>query len=262
LALLSPAGEIGARLEDVQAGDRGFSFEGAAMAVAITDYLRMSGRGWEALAAGVANPHLYMWHVGLGMAWARLPVSITARLRRIRGPLKWLCLDGLGFHEGFFHWNRAITTNHGRSGLEGYAARVYDQGLGRSLWFVAGARPSLIRERIGIFSNERHPDLWAGIGLAAAYAGGRPESVLVQLGDASGGHRAHLQQGIAFAAEARMRAGNVVAHTELACRILCGITASGAAELARTLAPQGGDDPDGVRYEAWRTAIRKAIGSS
>jgi hypothetical protein len=261
VALLWPAAEVGARLLQVPAADRGFSFEGAAMALAVTDYLRINGSDWRAQGARVADAHVYMWHVGLGMAWARLPGSIASRMRLIESPLKWLCLDGLGFHEGFFHWRRAIAPEHPRGRMKGYGTRAFDQGLGRSLWFVAGARPSLIRQQISAFSAERRPDLWAGIGLATAYAGGRPECVLEELRDASAEHRPHLQQGVAFAAEARARAGNMVPHTDLAARVLCGMAASAAADLARAHAPNGGDDPDGTRYEAWRAAIRNAMAS-
>src|SRR5438477_154297 len=94
-----------------------------------------------------------------------------------------------------------------------YAARVFDQGLGRSFWFVNGGNPELIVGVIKAFPAARQPDLWSGIGLAATYAGIITEDALVLLREQAGEHWPCLAQGAAFAAKARHRAGNPSPYT-------------------------------------------------
>jgi len=45
-------------------------------------------------------------------------------------------MDGFGFHEGYFQWSRSVRKKALPKGVNGYALRAFDQGLGRSLWFV------------------------------------------------------------------------------------------------------------------------------
>jgi hypothetical protein len=77
--------------------------------------------------------------VGLGWAWARLPGNPERRLPALDPLLGWLAVDGYGFHEGYFHWRRRVSARELPRGLSASARRVFDQGLGRSLWFVEGA---------------------------------------------------------------------------------------------------------------------------
>ena len=67
------ADELGARLADVEASERGFAFEGAAMGLALLDLLvPVRARRLGPFLAGPARPHVYMAHVGAGWALARL----------------------------------------------------------------------------------------------------------------------------------------------------------------------------------------------
>ena len=113
-----------------------------------------------------------MMHVGLGWALARLRRSVTPYLARLDPLLGWLVVDGYGFHEGYFDWPRYIERRAIPSRLNGYERRVFDQGLGRSLWFVKGADVAAVASAIDTFPSARRDDLWSGVGLACAYAGG------------------------------------------------------------------------------------------
>ena len=140
--------------------------------------------------------------------------------------------------------------------LSGYARRAFDQGLGRSLWFCEGADPGRIALAIAGLAPERRADLWSGVGLAAAYAGGAGEAALEALPRLAGRFAPHLAQGAAFAAKARDRAGNAAPHTALACRALCGMEAGEAARVtdeALDALPADGEVP---AFEAWRARVR------
>src|SRR5438876_597259 len=75
-ALAKPqADRLAAGLNDVSVMYRGFAYEGAAMALALLDYLTPWNRGrLQALIDSPAgDAHRYMLHVGVGWAIARIP---------------------------------------------------------------------------------------------------------------------------------------------------------------------------------------------
>lgn len=246
--------ELVSTLQTVAPADSGFAFEGAAMGLALTDWMTPGRRWFEAFVAGPANHHEYMAWVGLGWSLARLPVSPVRALCRYRSINKWLALDGYGFHEGYFGWRQSIARQRRPRSLAGSAARVFDQGLGRSLWFVFGADSAAVARAIEPFDPGRHGDLWAGVGLAATYAGGVDSIGLQALRTAAGRHTPALGQGVIFAAQARRRAGNPVPHADLACQVILGLGLLDAAELARRYLPPDGDDIES--YQRWRVALQ------
>ena len=159
-------------------------------------------------------------HVGLGWALARLRRSVTSHLARLDPLLRWLVIDGYGFHEGYFDWPRYIERQAILSHMDQYERRVFDQGLGRSIWFVKGADVAAVASAIDGFPSTRRDDLWSGVGLACAYAGGCERAAIESLRAAADGHLPSLAQGVAFAAKTRQRAANLNPHTEIVCRLI------------------------------------------
>lgn len=251
-------------LHEVPLEFRGFAFEGSAMSLGILDYLTPWRRNrWARFfAAGEeGDDHIYMAIIGRGWAIARLKRRIEPAMKKLDPVLGWLLADGYGFHEGFFHPGRTIEKRIVPGSIRGYARRVFDQGLGRSLWFVRGADIDGIAGTIAGFEDRtRRSDLWCGIGLACTYAGGIDDAAVISVLESAGDEfRLQVAQGAAFAAKARMRAGNPNAHTERACEILCGTSAEEAAALTdEALAgidPMNGDPA----YEVWRLRIQERL---
>ena len=102
LATLQPT------LQAAAGEDAGFVHEGAAMALAMGDWLTPGRQLFRAFIAGPGADHDYMAWVGLGWALARLPGAPLAALHRHRSINRWLALDGLGFHAGYFDWRRVV----------------------------------------------------------------------------------------------------------------------------------------------------------
>ena len=246
--------ELALLLSAMPRDNSGFGFEGAAMGLAMTDWLTPGRRQFERFVAGPAQAHEYMAWVGLGWSFARLPIAPLRALRRYRSINKWLALDGYGFHQGYFSWQRFIILQQRPKSLDESALCIFDQGLGRSMWFVFGANPILIANAIGRFDPARQSELWAGVGLAATYAGGVGQDRLQKIMDASGPHAAALRQGAVFAAQARQRADNAAPHAKLACKVFLGLDLPEAAEIACDCLPTAGDDM--ASYQRWRLAIQ------
>ena len=254
---------LAARLDRIPAEPRGFAYEGAGMALALLDSLTpWRPRREHRLATflqGPGDPHTYIVHIGAGWTLARLPFSPERLLARFDRVLGWLALDGYGFHEGFFGWPASVARQEVPAKVRGYARRAFDQGLGRSLWFVEGAGPERIHARISAFAPERRADLWSGTGLACAYAGGRDRAAVEALLRLAGERAPQLAQGVAFAAAARQRAANPAPQTELACQVVWKL---GAAQVSEHAVRAGEDlPPDGAEpgFEVWRRRIQQCF---
>ena len=248
---------IGPDLKLIEPELRGFGFEGASMGFALLDRLTPWRRDRiSRFLGGDGNAHAYMVHVGIGWVWARLPLNFRRLKKGLDPILSWLAFDGWGFHEGYFHWPKYIAGKSAPKKLCGYEHRVFDQGLGRSFWFVNGGDLERIARAISNFAPGRRPDLWSGIGLAATYAGTISEGLLGELHVKSGPYQPHLAQGAAFAAKARQRAGNLTDYTSLATTVLCNMSAQEAAQLCDKTLENLTDDTDEPAYEIWRKRIQ------
>jgi hypothetical protein len=248
------------RLAAVEAELRGFAFEGAAMGLALLDgFTPWRKDRWRTFTERFAEPHIYMMHVGLGWALARLRRSVTPHLAKLDPLLGWLVIDGYGFHEGYFSWPRYIAQRALPNRLNGYERRVFDQGLGRSIWFVKGADVAAVASAIDTFPFARRDDLWSGVGLACAYAGGCGRAAIESLRTAAGGHLPALAQGVAFAAKTRQHAANLNPHTENVCRVICKRSAEEVAAITDAALQDLHKEGELPAYEVWRRRIQNNI---
>jgi len=253
--------QLGVELSQLPPLYRGFGFEGAGMGLGLTDSLAIfSSRRWSDFLEGPGQWHKYVLHVGLGWMAARLPwcrSKLDQMIAKLDPLLGWLVVDGFGFHEGYFHCRRQFDPAAARPPLSPYGIRAFDQGLGRSLWFVEGTDVHRISARIAAFRPERRADMWSGVGLAMAYAGSADLDQFAEIPSAAGEHLLHLAQGVTFAAEARELGGIPAAHTERACQLVCGMTASEAAQLTYSCLPSTSNGASD--FERWRTNIREEL---
>jgi hypothetical protein len=254
------AAELDTLLETVPRQLRGFAYEGAAMAFLLLDLLLPWGGGrWRRLLAGPGRPHAYMVTVGAGWAVARLGRPLPAAVVEADPLLSWLAYDGCGFHDGYFRTRSSVRQRQRPGRLTGYALRAFDQGLGRSLWFVECGDVERLAATVGAFEPARRPDLWSGVGLAAAYAGAPDRRELALLVEAAGGAWPAFAQGVAFAAKARERAGTQAEHTERASVTVCGRCADAAAAVTDAALERLPGDLDVPAYEVWRQRVQASL---
>jgi len=179
--------------------------------------------------------HDYIATVGAGFAVARLPYGLRVfdRYAEKLDPLvAWCVLDGYGFHEGVFHHRFFVDEcKEPPAALADYGKRLFDSGIGRSLWWVKGASPLLIRQAIDRFREPRRGELWHGVGIACAYAGGVGEEDLIGLLELSGPYQKDFLSGVPFAARMRQKGENPSQSTDLACSLFLKMTCDQAANL-------------------------------
>lgn len=244
---------------------RGFAFEGAAMGLALLDHLTpWRKKLLPEFLNDEGEKHIYMAYVGIGWALARIPwlrKNFVKNISEYDSILKWLILDGFGFHEGYFNPDVYFKQGLNLEWLAGYAPNAFAQGLGRSLWFVEGADIQAITETISRMPRKFHADLWSGIGLACAYAGGANENDVRELKLLSNSFLSNVQQGVVFASASRYRAENLVEHTEMTSQIICERSASDSASVAFSTLENlpKNDDLRKPSYEIWRRKIRHSF---
>ncbi|HEY0736842.1 MAG TPA: DUF1702 family protein [Herpetosiphonaceae bacterium] len=252
--------KLARKLNEVDRDLRGFAFEGAAATLTALDLLMV----WRPhrlprFLSGVGAEHIYAGYIGVGWILARLPAYTDRRVAWFDPLLRWLAIDGYGFHEGYFHPYRTVTQQLVPEQLAGYACRAFDQGLGRSLWFLASANVLHIPGMIGTFAPLRRADLWSGVGLACTYAGGVDQAAIRILLERAGPYQGDMALGSALAAKARQRANCPTDYTELACNILYGLSAQTAARLTDDALVDLPFDAPEPAYEIWRQRIRLSV---
>ena len=254
---------LASNLEAVGSESSGFAYEGAAMGLTLLDHLSFWKRRRRlTFLNGVGSKHTYMVHVGVGWAIARVPWlrnNFEGAVADLDPLLRWLAADGNGFSDFYFKFPYFLRKPERLNQIQGYARHAYAQGVGRSLWFIAGANADRVSRSISLLPSSLHGDLWSGAGLACAMAGGADRTAIERLKSLSGDHLASVAQGAAFAAKVREQANNPTDHTELACQILCGLDADAAAQLTNATRRCLPDDGKVPAYEIWRRRIQSYL---
>jgi hypothetical protein len=255
---------VAARLAGVEPERQGFAAEGIGMGLGLLDSVTPGRRDrLQRFLSGPGAHQAYSLHAGAGWAIACPLVSPRSLLTRLDPVLRGLALDGYGFFRAFFFWRSTVTRQRRPAWISGAALPSFDAGVGRRLWFFDSPDLTPVLRLVERFPAERQGDLWAGLGEACAFGGGRPGAPAV-LRSAAGPFLPFLAQGIAFAAEARHRAGILTPHTELACQAVWECDAARAATYTREAMPimpaeTAGDD---AALAAWRRALRERFTSA
>lgn len=242
LAISSKSNEKLARKldTDFDAHHVGFAYEGAGMALTVLDLLKLTKPSrLKSFVTEEGEKHDYIAMVGAGLAVARMRWAggFTRSYFSSFDPLlSWCMPDGFGFHQGFFSPDKFV--DHQENPPADFtpdARQLFDSGVGRSLWWTCGASPQRIAATIARFPEDRRAEMWCGIGVACAYAGGDDGTSLSALLELAGSYHADFLSGLPFAARMRQKAGNASPVTENACRKLLGQTADETADMAQRL---------------------------
>lgn len=264
--------EVVRRLDLVEPEQRGFAYEGATMAFTIRDVMG-GGHRTRDLLLGPGQPHIFLTYIGIGFAMARLPRPLWKKLLPdLTGSpfypvMNWLVVDGFGFDLAYFHTERWVTQQRRPApypwrGYPDYFPRAVDQGIGRALWFINGARQADVAAAVNAFPAQRRADLWSGVGLAATFAGGSGRDDLAALVATAGAHGADLALGSVFAITARTFSGFVPPHSVAATEVLTGMSTEDALIVAGSTAVEQEDSGPVPQYEVWRQRIRERFAGS
>jgi hypothetical protein len=233
---------------------RGFWLEGAAAGMAMAECLTGAKQRLRKLMQEFESTYLYSIPIGVGWAISRFSWRRGILMNQLPPFTAPFVFDGVGYRDACLNLERTLR----RTRDHGVWSRAYDQGIGRGLWVGLGASPAEIFKVIATLSPERHPDLWAGVGLAATYVGGGTRDDVCQLLSLRSALRPWLARGSAFGAEARHGSGYVPDFSEEACTILTGAGVQSAAALVRSKFGEAAinrDTADADRHQLWLNLV-------
>lgn len=213
-------------LENTETEFRSIAYESASMAIALKDLENNQDlNDWLFYAKGPALAHKAQVYVGLGWAIAKLNLPFFSVVEKIETRFYYRVADGCGYYDGSFRQRQTVINRQLPLYLPEAAMPVYDQGIGRSLWYTNNADIDKIRSKVDSFPVSRHAGLWRGIGIAVAYVGGCDEDTLKTLLQYAATNRIQLACGAALAARSRREANAMTADTDLCSRLWFTLTA-------------------------------------
>lgn len=248
------------RLDGVEAAWRGFAYEGVGLGFTVFDYFLPWRKRLQAFVRGPGAPYIIPIYIGAGLAIGRLGGRrLEWFAARLENPaFRWMVVDGYGFYKGFFSRRRYLEEQAIPAHLSPYARRVFDQGLGRSIWFAMGENVDQVVATIASFPETRQADLWSGAGFACAYAGSPMERhALETLLSLAGPYKSQLALAGVLAAKRRHGFGHVTPHTEMACQVFCGLSGELAARIANDALENLPDSSDEPAHKIWRERIEE-----
>ena len=197
------------------------AYEGASMEIAIKNIKETNSlERWNKFYHDFGLIHSSQIHVGLGWAFSELNVDLTDFDLTIDPISKCRVLDGYGYYEGIFRRRRSIRKQLIPQHLSELDLRAYDQGLGRSLWYISQGEVEKLVKIINLFSDSRGRDLWRGVGIAVAYVGGIEALDLQQLVKGSGQYLPVFKSGVSLLIQSRFKANTIAADTKSICDFL------------------------------------------
>lgn len=192
-ASASSMDELTSDLNKIEPRYRSVGFEGASMGIAISkkfDWAEFLER---------ANQHSTQIHIGLGWAIGEKDWNIAESLKPIDPEMRTKVLDGVGYWFGLFRRRLTIRTHGIPEQITPEFQSGFDNGVGRSIWYISKGDPEMANKIINSFPEERRADLWFGIGVASTYVGGCSEDLTSELKALSGVNSDSFEDGTASA---------------------------------------------------------------
>lgn len=240
---------------------RGFAYEGAAMVATVVDVVPALGRGshLRTLLAGPGYGYRHLIHVGVGWGLAALRLPSPRPLLALSPLLRWLALDGKGFHHCFFGPDETLRKLSSLGPTE--SNQVLVAGVGRALWFTQAAELARIGEDIDGAPERFRASMWSGVALASCYAGRAEPMTADELGTCAEPYIPAVRQGLTFAAAAIQEHG--LGFSEAQAELLRtfdidpGSPAQLAAECSSDLVTRTGPIDS---YQTWRRRLSYPAG--
>jgi hypothetical protein len=249
------------QLELTEPEFRSIAYEGASMAIALTDFEKQGSLNTWHTFHTKAQAHSAQIHAGLGWAIAQQNYTTISSIDTLDPILGYRVLDGCGYYDGIFRQRSAIKGQKIPEQINVEMMQGYDQGLGRSIWYISKGNIARLSELLSLFSSTRHAAFWVGIGVACSYVGGCDKDLLKSLITLARDYQKELATGILLAARARVMTNSTTNDIELACSTLCRMSAQEAAVLSVNSEPDS-TIKDKAAYALWLTQIEQGLNLS
>jgi len=238
------------QLKEVDEEYRSMAFEGASMAIAIRSLEANDGcQMWsEFLDSNIEYATQIM--IGYGWAIGEKGISPEGVLGALDPMIQGRALDGYGYYMGLFKRRISIRTQQIPEDVPDDLLLAYDQGIGRSLWYISKGDLQMLGRMMESFPEYRQKHMWLGLGVACPIVGGYDVFHLKQLGELAGDFKFQLATGCTLAARSSIASNTENIYLDQACELWLNCSKTEAAKLT---------DIDSVSYPYWIEAISESI---
>ena len=207
------------------------AYEGAAMTLALKDF--SSGDSILNWKKFLESSKKYACQIYIGMGWAVGQEKRTSLnfIEELDKNMQFRIWDGCVYFDGIFRQRQTIKGQNRLDYISETNYNAYDEGIGRSIWYICKGDEIKASEMIQQFSQERHSDLWRGLGIACSFVGGFEENALKTLVSSSGKHSAQLGIASAMVAESCIEANCLTSDIQLANQIFNKLNAEEAMKI-------------------------------
>ncbi|MBL0308383.1 MAG: DUF1702 family protein [Bacteroidetes bacterium] len=205
--------ELTERLDAYEQEFRSVAYEAASMCIALKAF-----PSWQEFLKFADDKHQTQIHIGLGWALANQSTDPTDYLARTAPMSRYRVMDGYGYYEGIFRKRKSILNQERLVLKDETALKTYDQGLGRSIWYLNQGDWEQTMKTLNTFSEKRKNDLFRGLGIAITYVGGMGVNILNEMRSSSGIYQTQMATGAAMAVVSRHTAGYIPEDTQHICR--------------------------------------------
>lgn len=196
-------------------------YEGASNGIALKSIEDTNSlTNWNTFYHDYAAAHSAQVHVGLGWAFSELEKDFSSFDIAIDPLMKYRVLDGYGYYEGIFKRRQSIRTQQTPEHFDALSVRAYNQGLGRSFWYIAQGEVEKLTRLASLFPDNRLHDLWRGIGIAVAYVGGNGKLSLQEIVNQAGYYQSSFKCGASLLIQSRYKAKTIAQDTTMICELL------------------------------------------
>lgn len=183
------------------------AYEGFSMGIALKSIIeKQSLTDWQVFFDEHGQKHASQVYVGLGWALCQLNHPLEKILDSIDAKWKLRVLDGYGYCSALLKRRSTIRNQEIPANITAQFLSGFDQGVGRSLWYITKGDIDRLKRTIDLFPSERHLDLWRGIGIAVTFVGGIDSTEMHQLEIASGSRIKEFKLGVVMAQSSRVKA--------------------------------------------------------
>ena len=195
------------KVDQVEANLRGFAYEGIGTALTLLDIIYPWSNGrLDKFIKEYGFHHIKTTYAGVGLAYARLGLSIEKRLPKLNNENQEFALDGWSFFKGCLA-NKDYSSLKAPTTISPYLKDVFYRGLGRSLWFKVNGQVQTATNIIQNIEADHKVPYWTGFGIACAYAGKLDEENKLLLLALEEEYISAIEDGFAIAKYARKIGG-------------------------------------------------------
>ena len=242
--------DLVSQLNEVDEEFRSMAFEGASMAIAIQSIEAEDGllRWSEFLDS---NPK-YATQIMIGLGWAigEKDRNADVVMSGLDSMTQARALDGFGYFMGLFRRRISIRTQQIPDGIPEELQMAFDQGIGRSLWYISKGDLEMLERMMNAFPEYRQKHMWRGIGVACPVVGGCDANHLNKLMDLAGDFAIQLKTGCILAAKSSVEAGAKNRFLDDACELWLNRSKVDAKRLT---------EAEAESYPEWVEAISNAV---